>query len=117
MKKTNADACSCKPVVANYCTTQMPWFRITVPIMRRFSLTGKRAVSMPCFMNSVPRIPWRPITAETCRANAVIAKSGAMIYLIGIYTEDSAENERSKFVKLIGHGQSANIQCLVWPSS
>ena len=36
------------------------------------------------FMITVPRLPWFWVTAEECRANAVIASNLAMIYRIGI---------------------------------
>ena len=39
---------------------------------------------IPWFLITVPRTTWWPITAEACRANAVIASNLAMIYPIRI---------------------------------
>ena len=57
----------------------MPWFRELPSDACR-----ENAVQMPWFLITVPRLPWFWVTAQACRANAVIASNSAMIYRVGI---------------------------------
>ena len=70
------DYCTATAVVFAYCGSETCECRDLLLLYRDcrgFRLPRKRAVQMPSFMITVPRLPWFSPAAEACQENAVIS--------------------------------------------